>query len=73
MGQGVSAGAWAYEYKNVYGIRSIFSGSWKRKMVYHSSTESEIIGMYDVLPQVLWTKKFGGSRIYNERDSLVPR
>ena len=24
----------------------------------HSSTESELIGVYDVLPQVLWTKQF---------------
>ena len=34
---------------------------------------SEVVGVYDVLPQVLWIKNFGGSRIYCERDSLVPR
>ena len=37
---------------------SVFSGSWKQKMVTRSSMESEVIGIYDVLPQILWTKKF---------------
>ena len=37
---------------------SIYSGSWKQKMVTRSSTESEVVGVYDILPQILWTKKF---------------
>ena len=36
----------------------VFSGSWKQKLVTRSSTESEVVGIYDVLPQILWTKKF---------------
>ena len=40
------------------GKGAIYSGSWKQKMVARSSTESELIGVYDVLPQVLWTKQF---------------
>ena len=40
------------------GNRSVFSGSWKQKLVTRSSTESEVVGVFDVLPQVLWTKKF---------------
>ena len=40
------------------GNGSIFSGSWKQKMVTRSSTESEVVGVHDVLPQILWTKKF---------------
>ena len=40
------------------GNGSIFSGSWKQKLVTRSSTESEVVGVYDVLPQILWTKKF---------------
>ena len=36
----------------------IHSGSWKQRLVSRSSTESELIGVYDVLPQVLWTKQF---------------
>ena len=40
------------------GKGAIYSGSWKQKLVARSSTESELIGMHDVLPQVLWTKQF---------------
>ena len=40
------------------GKGTIYSGSWKQKLVAQSSTESELIGMHDVLPQVLWTKQF---------------
>ena len=40
------------------GKGGIYSGSWKQRLVAHSSTESELIGVYDVLPQVLWTKQF---------------
>ena len=36
----------------------VYSSSWKQKMVMRSSTESEVVGVYDVLPQILWTKKF---------------
>ena len=36
----------------------IYSGSWKQRLVSRSSTESEMVGVYDVLPQVLWTKQF---------------
>ena len=40
------------------GNGSIYSGLWKQKMVTRSSTESEVVSVYDVLPQILWTKKF---------------
>ena len=36
----------------------IYSGSWKQRLVARSSNESELIGVYDVLPQILWTKQF---------------
>jgi hypothetical protein len=36
----------------------IYSTSAKQKLVSRSSTESEVIGMHDVLPQVLWTNHF---------------
>ena len=36
----------------------IYSGSWKQRLMARSSTESKLIGVYDVLPQVLWTKQF---------------
>ena len=40
------------------GTGLVFSSSWKQKLVTRSSTESEVVGVYDVLPQILWTKKF---------------
>ena len=40
------------------GKGAIYSGSWKQRLVSRGSTESELIGVYDVLPQVLWTKQF---------------
>ena len=36
----------------------VYIGSWKQKMATRSSTESEVVGIYDILPQSLWTKKF---------------
>ena len=40
------------------GKGGIYSGSWKQRLVACSSTESELIGVHDVLPQILWTKQF---------------
>ena len=40
------------------GKGGVYSGSWKQRLVARSSTESELIGVYDALPQVLWTKQF---------------
>ena len=40
------------------GKGGIYSGLWKQRLVARSSTESDLIGVYDVLPQVLWTKQF---------------
>ena len=40
------------------GKGAIYSGSWKQRLVSRSSTESELIRVYDVLPQVLWTRQF---------------
>ena len=40
------------------GKGGIYSRSWKQRLVARSSTESELIGVYDVLPQILWTKQF---------------
>ena len=35
-----------------------YSNSLKQKLVARSSTESELIGVHDMLPQILWTRKF---------------
>ena len=31
----------------------VYSGSWKQKLVTRSSMESEVVRVYDVLPQIL--------------------
>ena len=40
------------------GKGSIYSTSTKQKLVAWSSTESEVIGVHDVLPQTIWTNNF---------------
>ena len=40
------------------GKGGIYSRSWKQRLVARSSTEGELIGVYEVLPQILWTKQF---------------
>ena len=40
------------------GKGSVYSTSTKQKLVARSSTESEVIGVHDVLPQAIWTANF---------------
>ena len=40
------------------GSGSIYSFSSAQKIVARSSTESELIGVHDLLPQMLWTVRF---------------
>ena len=40
------------------GQQSVYSGSWKQKLVTCSSTKSKVVGVHDVLPQVMWTVRF---------------
>ena len=49
----------------------VFSGSWKQKLVTWSSTESEVVGVYDVLPQILWTKKFLEDQGVNIKETVL--
>ena len=56
------------------GKGGIYSGSWKQRLVARSSTESELIGVYDVLPQILWTKKIsGGTGVERFGQHRLPR
>jgi hypothetical protein len=41
-----------------WGSGMIYSTSTKQKLVSRSSTESEVVAVYDVLPQALWTANF---------------
>ena len=40
------------------GKGSIYSTANKQKLVSRSSTESELIGVHDVMPQMMWTQNF---------------
>jgi hypothetical protein len=53
------------------GNGSAYSTSSKQKMVGRSSTECEIIGVYDVLPQMLWTANFLSAQGYPVNTSTL--
>jgi Reverse transcriptase (RNA-dependent DNA polymerase) len=53
------------------GAGSIYSTSTKQKMVTRSSTESEVVGVYDVLPQMLWTANFIRDQGYSVITSVL--
>ena len=36
----------------------VYSRYWKQTMITRSSTESEVVSVYNILPQILWPKKF---------------
>lgn len=40
------------------GKGSVYSTSTRQKLVTRSSTECEVVGVHDVMPQLLWTGHF---------------
>ena len=55
------------------GHGSIYSNSLKQKLVARSSTEAELIGVHDILPQILWTRNFLMSQCYPVQKKLFIR
>jgi hypothetical protein len=53
------------------GYGSIYSTSNKQKLVTRSSTESELVGVHDVMPQILWTKQFLDSQQFPVKHTIV--
>ena len=52
------------------GKGAVYTNSTKQKLTTRSSTEAELVGVHDILPQVIWTKYFlehQGIMIYNNR------
>jgi hypothetical protein len=49
----------------------IYGTSKKQKIVSRSSTEAELVGVYDVMPQVLWTRHFLKEQGYEAVDSII--
>ena len=53
------------------GLGSIYSNSLKQKLVARSSTKTELIGVHDILPQILWTRNFLISQGYPVQKNIV--
>ena len=53
------------------GHGSIYSNSLKQKLVARSSTEAELVGVHDILPQILWTRNFLISQGYPVQQNVV--
>ena len=43
----------------------------EKKMITHSSTESELVGVDDVLTQMIWTQYFLKEQGYEIRDNVI--
>ena len=53
------------------GKGSIYSTSAAQKLVTRSSTECEVVGAHDVLPQIIWTANFLKAQGQNISDSIL--
>ena len=53
------------------GHGSIYSNSLKQKLVARSSTKAELVGVHDILPQILWTCNFLMSQGYPVQKNVV--
>jgi hypothetical protein len=53
------------------GKGAVYGTSKGRKMVTRSSTEAELVSLYDVLLQILWTRNFLDAQGYGVLDSVV--
>jgi hypothetical protein len=53
------------------GKGAIYGVSRKQKIVSRSLTEAELVGAYDVMPQILWTRHFLKAQGYDVVDSIL--
>jgi hypothetical protein len=53
------------------GKGTVYGTSTRQKINTRSSTESELVAVYDVLPQVVWTTNFLRAQGYDVQESLV--
>ena len=49
----------------------IYGTSTRQKLTTKSSTEAELVGVSDILPQVIWTRYFLEAQGYSVRDSVI--
>jgi hypothetical protein len=50
---------------------AMYGASKKQKIVSRSSTEAELIGVYDVMSQIMWTRHFLKAQGYGTVDSIL--
>jgi len=53
------------------GEGAVYGSSTKQKLNTRSSTEAELVGVNDALPQVLWTRQFLNGQEYGDTDSVI--
>jgi hypothetical protein len=53
------------------GYGSVYSSSTKQRIVTRSSTEGEMVGVYDAMPQILWTKRFLQAQGFSGNDTVL--
>jgi hypothetical protein len=53
------------------GKGTIYNTSTRQKLNTKSSTESELVGVNDVMPQILWTRYFLEAQGYGVKDSII--
>ena len=53
------------------GKGSIYSTSTKQKLVTRSSTEAEVVGAHDIMPQLIWTSNFLDGQGFSIDESIL--
>jgi len=53
------------------GKGAFYTASTKQKLNTKSSTEAELVGVNDFMPQILWTRYFLKEQGYDVRDNIV--
>jgi hypothetical protein len=53
------------------GKGAVYATSVRQKLTTRSSTEAELVGVHDVLPQVLWTKHFLEAQGHSMKPSII--
>ena len=55
----------------ILGKGAVYGTSTRQKLNSRSSTESELIGVHDVMPQVVWTRHFLEAQGYGIKESII--
>jgi hypothetical protein len=53
------------------GRRAMYATSTRQKLVTRSSTESELVGIHDVMPDILWTRNFLEAQGFPVRENVL--